>query len=276
MSEDRSTVEPPSWLERMAQVFSADPKDQGALLDQLRDARQSELLSPEVISIMEGAIEAADMQVREVMIPRSQMVCLKAEQTAERFLPRMIESGHSRFPVIGENLDEVLGILLAKDMLPFLLNPGQPIDLAKLMRPAIFVPESKRLNVLLNEFRTNRYHMAVVLDEYGGVAGLITIEDVLEQIVGDIEDETDVEEDLFIKPLAGEDFIVKALTPIEDFNEHFATDFSDEEFDTIGGILMQQFGHLPKRGEALALAGLNFKVINADNRRIRLLRVSPA
>ncbi len=266
-----------NWLDRLKQVFSNDPKNREELLNQLRDAEHSELLDSEALQIIEGAIQVADMQVREVMIPRSQMVCIRAEETPEQFLPALIESGHSRFPVIGDTKDEVLGVLLAKDLLPLILDKGsRRFAIKDLLRPATVIPESKRLNVLLHDFRTNRNHMAIVIDEYGGVAGLVTIEDVMEQIVGDIEDEYDVEEDSFIKPLNDGEYVVKALTPIEDFNEHFDSEFSEEEFDTIGGIVMQQFGHLPKRNETITIDNFSFQVLNADNRRIRLLRVTPA
>ena len=209
------------------------------------------------------------------MVPRSQMVSIKACQSPREFLPAILDAAHSRYPVIGESQDEVLGILLAKDLLPLVLQaPDQPFNLRELLRPATFVPESKRLNVLLREFRANRNHMAVVIDEYGGVAGLVTIEDVLEQIVGEIEDEHDVEEDSFIKPLPSGDFIVKALTPVEQFNEYFHSQFSTEDFDTLGGLVMNSFGHLPKRNETTEIGEFRIRVLNADSRRIHLLRVT--
>jgi magnesium and cobalt transporter len=203
------------------------------------------------------------------------MVVVKEDATLEELLPQIIESAHSRFPVIGENTDEVLGILLAKDLLPRLLKSDtEPFAVSELMRPCFVVPESKRLNVLLREFRQNRNHMAIVIDEYGGVAGLITIEDVLEEIVGEIEDETDTDEDEFIRKITDTEFFVKALTPIEDFNEYFETQLSDEEFDTIGGLVIQAFGHMPARGETTTFEGFRFKVIHADQRKIQSLRVS--
>ncbi len=266
-----------TWLERLRHVFSGDPQTRDELLDQLRDAEHSDLLDSEALRIIEGALQVSEMQVREIMIPRSQMVCVKSEDNPEQFLPEVIESAHSRFPVIGDTKDEILGIMLAKDLLPLILEDNRKnFDIKNHLRHAAVVPESKRLNVLLNDFRTNRNHMAIVIDEYGGVAGLVTIEDVLEQIVGDIEDEYDVDEDSFIKPLGNDEFVVKALTPIEDFNEHFKTTFSDEEFDTIGGIVMQKFGHLPKRNEKVSIDDFCFQILNADNRRIRLLRVTHA
>jgi magnesium and cobalt transporter len=216
------------------------------------------------------------MQVRDVMIPRSQMTMVQVNQTPREFLPVIISSAHSRFPVCGENPDEVLGILLAKDLLPYMLEGTlDQFDIRQCLRKATFIPESKRLNVLLNEFRGTRNHMAIVVDEYGGIAGLITIEDVLEQIVGEIEDEHDAEEDDGnIKPFDDNGYLVKALTPIEDFNAYFDVGFSDDEFDTIGGIVTQHFGHLPAKDESIVIEGFNFKVLSADNRRLRLLQVT--
>ncbi len=277
MSDDHSTEEHPTWVEKLTSFFHQDPKDRNALLGILRDAGSRGMLDDEALSIIEGAVQVADMQVREIMIPRSQMVCIDEDQEPEAFLPQIIASAHSRFPVIGDSKDEVIGILLAKDLLPLILNRSTKFNIKNHLRPATFIPESKRLNVLLREFRTNRNHMAIVIDEFGGVAGLVTIEDVLEQIVGDIEDETDVDEDTFIKPADDleHSFIVKALTPIAEFNEHFATKFPDDEFDTIGGIVMQEFGYMPTRNESVELSGMRFDVLNADGRRIRLLRVTP-
>ncbi|MBU2708398.1 CBS domain-containing protein [Zooshikella marina] len=283
MSDDRSSVNgtasAKTWLEKLTQAFSGDPKNRTELLDQLREAQSNQVLDPESLSIIEGAMQVSEMQVREIMIPRAQMECVELSQPPIEFIPQIIKTAHSRYPVIGENKDEVIGILLAKDLLSLALKDLQDTKdqfcLKDILRPATFVPESKRLIVLLNEFRTNRNHMAIVVDEYGGVSGLVTIEDVLEQIVGDIEDEHDVEEDYYIKQLNENNFIVKALTPIEDFNEHFQSQFSDKDYDTIGGIVMQNFGHLPKRSESVTIEGFEFQVLNADNRRIRLLRVTP-
>ncbi|MDD7805637.1 MAG: transporter associated domain-containing protein [Endozoicomonas sp. (ex Botrylloides leachii)] len=267
---------PPTWIEKVSRLFSQDPKNRNDIMTLLRESASKGMIDEEALSIIEGAVQVADMQVREVMIPRAQMVCVEEEQPPKDFLPKIIESAHSRFPVIADSKDEVTGILLAKDLLPMVLHHAK-FSIKDHVRPATFIPESKRLNVLLREFRTNRNHMAIVIDEFGGVAGLVTIEDVLEQIVGDIEDEHDIEEDNFIKPTNNVDkaCIVKALTPIEDFNEYFKTHFSSDEFDTIGGILMQQFGHMPQRNESVEMSGLRFDVLNADGRRIRLLRVSP-
>lgn len=239
MSEDRSSSGQKSWLGKITQAFTHEPKNRQELLQLLREAHQNKLLDAEALAIVEGAIQVADLQVRDIMVPRSQMISIKACQSPKEFLPAILDSAHSRYPVIGENLDEVIGILLAKDLLPLVLQtPDQPFNVRDLLRPATFVPESKRLNVLLREFRANHNHMAVVIDEYGGVAGLVTIEDVLEQIVGEIEDEHDIEEDSYIKPLPSGDFLIKALTPVENFNEFFDSNFSDDEFDTVGGLVM--------------------------------------
>ncbi len=279
MNEDRSSngQTSRSWLERLAQAFTDEPRNRDDLLELLRSAEKNNVLDTEALGIIEGAMQVSDKQVREIMIPRSQMVVVDSTQKPKEFLPQMIASTHSRFPVIGENADEVIGILLAKDLLPIALNDGlDSFDIRQHLRQAIFVPESKRLNVLLREFRDTRNHMAVVVDEYGGIAGLVTIEDVLEEIVGEIEDEyDDDEDDGFIRQFESNGYLVKALTPIEDFNEYFGCSFSDEEFDTIGGLVTQRFGHLPQRDELVDLGGFNFKVLNADNRRIRLLQVTP-
>ena len=275
MSEDRSSNGHKSWLERLTQAFVHEPRNRQELLELLREAQRNEVLDIEALAIIEGALQVADMQVRDIMIPRSQMTTIKASQTPREFLPAVIEAAHSRFPVIGESIDDVLGILLAKDLLPLLLEDNTDrFNIKDVLRPATCVPESKRLNVLLKEFRSTHNHMAVVIDEYGGVSGLITIEDVLEQIVGDIEDEHDIDDEDYIKELPTGDFLVKGLTPIEEFNDHFNTDFSDEEFDTFGGLVMNAFGHLPKRNEIVELDGFRVRILNADSRRVHLLRVS--
>ncbi|MFY1051653.1 HlyC/CorC family transporter [Ectopseudomonas khazarica] len=276
MSEDRSSNEQKSWFNKLTQAFAHEPRNRQELLEVLRDAHQNKLLDSEALTIVEGAIQVADLQVRDIMVPRSQMISIKANQTPREFLPAIIDAAHSRYPVIGESLDDVIGILLAKDLLPLILQGEQPsFNIKDLLRPATFVPESKRLNVLLREFRANHNHMAVVIDEYGGVAGLVTIEDVLEQIVGDIEDEHDVEEDGYIKPLPSGDYLIKALTPIDSFNETFDSEFSDDEYDTVGGLVMNAFGHLPKRNEVTEIGEFRFRVLNADSRRIHLLRLTP-
>ena len=264
-----------SWLDSL-KLFAGDPKNRKEIKHILREAEGRQIVDSDALSIMEGAIQVADMQVREIMIPRSQMVCVKAEQKPKEFLPQIIESAHSRFPVLGENDEEVLGILLAKDLLPLVLEESvDSFRLKDILRPVTFVPESKRLNVLLKEFRATRNHMAVVIDEYGGIAGLVTIEDVLEQIVGEIEDEHDFdEEDSFIKQVDDSTFMVKALTSIEDFNESFHTKFLDDEFDTIGGVIVDHFGRLPDCDETITIDDLEFKIVNANNRQIHLLQVT--
>lgn len=275
MNEDRSGTGHRSWLERIVQAFAHEPKSRQELLELLREAHENKVLDSEVLSIVEGAISVADLQVRDIMVPRSQIISIRAHQTPAEFLPAVIEAAHSRYPVIGDGPDDVLGLLLAKDLLPLLLDQARVFDFKTALRPATFVPESKRLNVLLREFRSTHSHMAIVVDEYGGVAGLVTIEDVLEQIVGEIEDEHDVEEESFIKSLPNGDFVVKALTPIETLNETLETRFADAEADTAGGLVMNRLGHLPKRNEETVIDDFRFRVLNADGRRIHLLRVTP-
>ncbi len=276
MNDDPSQPNTKNWFNKVKQLFSNEPLQKEDLIEQLRDAELHDILDNEVLHIMEGALGVSAMQARDIMIPRSQMVCISANESPEDFLLRILAAGHSRYPVIGESTDEVLGVLLAKDLLPLLLkkNVDATFDLKTILRPAIFVPESKRLTILLREFRTNKNHMAIIADEYGGVAGLVTIEDVLEEIVGDIEDEYDEDADIFIKPVSKKEFMVKALTPIDEFNHFFHANLSSEEFDTIGGLVMQQFGHLPKYNESVVFEGFCFKVSNADSRRVRLLNVS--
>lgn len=264
-----------SWLERISHAFLGEPQDREELLGLLRDAEQRKLLDSEALTMIERVLSVSEMQVRDIMIPRTQMVVIQQGARWEEMLPIIIESGHSRFPVVGENRDDVIGILLAKDLLTHVsLGGQQAFNVTHIMRPAVFIPESKRLNVLLREFRASRNHMAIVVDEYGGVAGLVTIEDVLEQIVGDIADEHDIDEDIFIKKQGDNAYLLKALTPIEEFNEYFGTDFSDEEFDTIGGLVMQPFGHLPKPGETIQIGRFTFRVLHSDSLRIHLLHLT--
>ena len=276
MKEGRSSsAETKSWLERISQAFNnGDPKDRDELTDVIREAEQKNIIDTDALSMIEGVMQVADMQVRDVMIPRSQMVVIQEDHTPEEFLPTVLETAHSRFPVIGDNRDEIVGILLAKDLLShFASAEREKFNIRDVMRMPVFIPESKRLNVLLKDFRSNRVHMAIVVDEYGGVSGLVTIEDVLEQIVGEIEDEYDFDEDSYILPHKNNNFSVKALTPIEDFNEYFNVEFSDEEFDTIGGLVMNSFGRLPKRGEKTTIGDFEFTVLRADTRRIHLLQL---
>lgn len=283
MNEDRPSTNGSShqrsWLDRLS-LLLGEPRDREQLVELLRDAQRRNLIDADALTMIEGVLQVAEMQVRDIMIPRSQMVVLERSAPPEAWLPVVIESGHSRFPVIGESRDEVLGIVLAKDLLRYFAETcnGRAFDVREILRPAVFIPESKRLNVLLREFREKRYHMAVVVDEYGGIAGLVTIEDVLEEIVGDIEDETDDAEQDMIRELEDNRFLVAALTPVEDFNEFFNSGLSEEEFDTIGGILLQAFGQFPKVGESIAIDNLTFTVVDGDKRQIRQLevQVSPA
>jgi len=263
-----------SWLERLGQALQGDLKDRDELLEILQDAEKNNLINNDALNMIEGVLGVSDMQVRDIMIPRSQMVVVERDADMEENLKTVVESAHSRFPAVGESRDEIIGILLAKDLLPyFVQNEGDKIKFRDMLRPAIFIPESKRLNVLLKEFRTNRNHMAIVVDEYGGVAGLVTIEDVIEQIVGDIEDEHDFNEDTYIFEHRDGEYTVKAITPIEEFNEYFEADISKEEFDTIGGLVMSSFGHMPKRGETIDIESFRFRVLRASNRQIHLLNV---
>jgi magnesium and cobalt transporter len=263
-----------SWFERLSDMLIREPKDRAQLMEVLRDAEEREILSSDMLSMIESVLQVSEMHVREVMIPKSQMVVINRNDTLESILPVIIESAHSRFPVIEEESDDVVGILLAKDVLRYFFNRDKTeFNVGDILRPAVFVPQSKRLDVLLREFRVKRNHMAIVIDEYGLVAGLVTIEDVLEQIVGDIEDEYDTDEEDDIKKHTDNSYTVKATTPIETFNDYFKTDFSDEEFDTIGGLVLKDFGHLPKRGEVIKIDHYRFKVLHSDNRRIHLLEV---
>ena len=263
-----------SWLDRLTQMVTGTPYTRADLEGLLKLAADNEVIDEDAKTIMEGALIVGEMQARDVMIPRAQMVVIRDGATLSDVLPQIIHTGHSRYPVIGESTDDILGILLAKDLLPFVLNPDAKFDLNALLRPAVIVPESKRLNVLLREFRQARNHMAIVIDEYGGVAGLVTIEDVLEEIVGEIEDETDSDEEIQIRKLTEDSYFVQAVTPVEDFNDAFDVEFSDEEFDTIGGLVLQAFGRLPARNETINFSGFEFRVINSDQRKLNSLRVT--
>jgi len=262
------------WLKRLQQQMSGEPQDRDALLVELREASERGLLDADALEMLEGVIAVGDLQVRDIMVPRSQMTVVARDAGIDELVPIVVESGHSRFPVLGEDRDQVIGILLAKDLLRhYAENATGDFDIREVIRPAVFVPESKRLNVLLKEFRKNRHHMAIVVDEYGGVAGLVTIEDVIEQIVGDIADEYDVEEDQPIRRDGERQYTVRALTRIAEFNEYFGTQYSDSEFDTIGGLVAHGFGRVPRRGDSLKLEDLEFRVLRADRRRIDLLKV---
>jgi magnesium and cobalt transporter len=262
------------WLKRLTQGLAAEPQDRAELLTLLHDAGERGLVDSDALSMIEGVLEVSDLQVRDIMVPRAQMVFIRRDERAAAILPKVVESGHSRFPVMDEDRDDIVGILLAKDLLRLTVEKREPFDIREFMRPALFVPESKRLNVLLREFRRNRNHMAIVVDEYGGVSGLVTIEDVIEQIVGEIDDEYDVEDDQNIRRDAERQFTVRGVTRIAEFNEYFGAQLSEEQgFDTVAGLVMKQLGHLPRRGESAAIDGFEFRVLRADRRRIEALRV---
>jgi magnesium and cobalt transporter len=274
MNDDRSErPDKPTLLERLSAFLTREPEDREELLELLHGAFEHKLLDADALSMIEGVLQVSEMTVGDIMIPRAQMDVVSIDDEPAEFLPIVLETKHSRFPVIGENKDDVVGILLAKELLNFYRDPGS-FSLRDTLRPAVFVPESKRLNVLLRDFRANRNHIAIVVDEYGGVSGLVTIEDVLEQIVGDIEDEYDFDEseDNIIDEANGR-FRVKAQTEIADFNAHFGTDFADDEFDTVGGLVLQAFGRLPKRGETTTIGDFRFRVVRADSRRLYTLQV---
>ena len=263
-----------SWIRKLLNVLFRKSQTRGNLESLIVDAAENEVIDNDAKDIIVGAMQVSEMHARDIIVPRTQMKVIAVDSKLEDILPLIIQSAHSRYPVVGENPDDILGILLAKDLLPQILDPKNAgFDVRELMRPTLFVPESKRLNVLLREFRQNRNHMAIVIDEYGGVAGLITIEDVLEEIVGEIEDETDTKEDPFIRKIASENYFVSALTPIEDFNEYFEVNFSDGEFDTIGGLVSHAFGYMPTRNEITEIQGFKFKVITADQRKIHSLHM---
>ncbi|HZI85065.1 MAG TPA: transporter associated domain-containing protein [Casimicrobiaceae bacterium] len=272
-SADRDERGRPTLLERLSAFLTREPEDREELLALLHGAFERKLLDADALSIIEGALQVSEMTVRDIMIPRAQMDVVSIDEDPAQFIPFVLETRHSRFPVVGENKDDVVGILLAKELLNYYANP-EGFNLHDTLRPAVFVPESKRLNVLLREFRANRNHIAIVVDEYGGVSGLVTIEDVLEQIVGDIEDEYDFDEaEDNIIPEGGGRYRVKAQTEIANFNSMLGAGFSEEEFHTIGGVVLQAFGRLPKRGETTTIENFRFKVVRADSRRIYTLEV---
>ena len=277
MSEGSPASSKRTLLEWVSGLFSDEPSDRSELMEMLREASERQIMDAEALNIIFGALQVSDMQARDIMIPRTQLVYLKAGDAPDVLLPTIIESQHSRYPVIGDDLNDIKGILHAKDLLPLILSKDlDHFDIKDCIRPATVVPESKRLNVLLQDFRNTRNHMAVVVDEYGHVSGVVTIEDVLEQIVGEIEDEHDIDEEGFIKQLDSHTFNVKATTAVDDFNEYFGVSLDEEEFDTVGGLVLKAFGHLPDRGEVVELDNLRFKVLNADSRRLRLLQVERA
>lgn len=270
---NHKSINKPSLLERLSNFLLREPEDREQLVGLLHSAYENSLMDADSLAMIEGVLQVSEMQVRDIMIPRSQMDVIDITDPPEVFIPNVIETAHSRFPVIEGNKNDVIGILLAKDLLRY--YAGDDFEVRDMLRPAVFIPEAKRLNVLLKEFRSSRNHIAIVVDEYGGVAGMVTIEDVLEQIVGDIEDEYDYDEDEdnIIQNADGQ-FRVKALTEIADFNEIIGTSFSDEEFSTIGGLVVSKFGHLPKRNEEVSFNGIHVKVLRADSRRLHSILVS--
>ena len=277
MSEDQSSdgSGTKTWMGRISRVFSSEPRDREELKELINDSFAKGILDGEAVAMIDGALAVSEMQVRDAMVPRSHMIVISLETTMEEFLPTVLESGHSRFPVIGEDRDEVEGILLAKDLLRFYAEENGPFDLKALLRPAVVIPESKRLNMLLRDFRASRNHMAIVVDEYGGVSGLITIEDVLEEIVGEIDDEHDEEEEAPILELGNNKYRIDALAEIEELNGTFNCDLSDEDYDTVGGLLLAEFGRVPEMGEEVVLAErFHFRVTAADNRRIVMLEMN--
>lgn len=259
------------WLN---QLFSSEPQNRDELITLIREAQENQLIDPDTLDMIEGVMDIAEQRVRDIMIPRTQIVPIKLNYTLTECLNIIFEYGHSRYPVISDDRDHIEGILLAKDLLIFMQQGNESFDLKKILRPAVIVPEGKRVDHMLKEFRMQRYHMAIAIDEFGGVSGLVTIEDILELIVGDIEDEYDEIEDRNIRKLSPSVFTVKALTTIEDFNEIFSTNFSDEDVDTVGGLVMQYFGRLPVKGETVTIEGYQFKVALADKRRIIQLHVT--
>lgn len=275
MNEDPSDASSPgqrSWFDRISSVLLGEPKSQDELIVLLREAQQRNILDLDALTMIEGVLDVAETRVRDVMVPRPQMQMVNVNWSLDKLLAKAIESGHSRFPVMEDGRDDIIGILIVKDLLRYFSEHGQSVQLRDILRPAKFIPESKRLNTLLKEFRSTRLHMAIVVDEYGGVSGLITIEDVLEQIVGEIDDEHDDDEE-FIRRLDGERFTVKALTPVEDFNEYFSANLSDERADTMGGLIITELGRVPCRGDEVTLERYKFKVLGADNRRVHLLEM---
>jgi magnesium and cobalt transporter len=265
------------WLRRITQQIAGEPQDREDIVQLLREASERGLIDADAQGMLEGVLDVAELQVRDIMVPRAQMVIVRRDDPPARILPVVVESGHSRFPVMDESRDDIVGILLAKDLLR-LSGSGkrERFDIREYMRPAVFIPESKRLNVLLKEFRRNRNHMAIVVDEYSGVSGLVTIEDVIEQIIGEIDDEFDVEDDQNIRKEAERQFIVRGVTRLEEFNEYFGTQLTEEGVDTVAGLVMQKLGRLPRRGETLNLDGLELRIVRADRRRIDALRVISA
>ena len=277
MTDEQSSIDPrpKSWIDKIAQVFSDEPTDTNSLLELLRNAAQDQVLDGQALSMIEGALQVSSMQVKDIMIPRPKVVSVPVDTPTEEIVRLVSQSSHSRLPVLGESVDDIKGILLAKDLLQVNLeNHNENFEIRNIIRPVTFVSEDKKLNILLKEFRETRQHMAIVNDEYGSMCGIVTIEDVLEQIVGDIEDETDIDDEDYIREFDKKNHIVKALTPLSEFNEYFRTSFSDEEFSTIGGLVIQEFGRIPERGEITSVGPFQVTVLNADSRQIKLIKVN--
>ena len=277
MTDEQSSIDPrpKSWIDKIAQVFSDEPTDTNSLLELLRNAAQDQVLDGQALSMIEGALQVSSMQVKDIMIPRPKVVSVPADTPTAEIVRLVSQSSHSRLPVLGESVDDIKGILLAKDLLQVNLEShNENFEIRNIIRPVTFVSEDKRLNILLKEFRETRQHMAIVNDEYGSMCGIVTIEDVLEQIVGDIEDETDIDDEDYIREFDKKNHIVKALTPLSEFNEYFRTNFSDEEFSTIGGLVIQEFGRIPERGEITSVGPFQVTVLNADSRQIKLIKVN--
>lgn len=267
---------PKGWIDKLKDTFNPEPQNTEELVDVISEAQQNEIIDPQTREMIEGVISVNNIKVREIMIPRAQMITINVDADVSEFLPQVISSAHSRFPVISEDKDHIEGILLAKDLLAYGFDNSRTLELKDILREAVIVPESKRVDILLKEFRQQRYHMAIVVDEYGGVSGLVTIEDILELIVGEIEDEHDEEENAIdgIRPLNKHTYSVKALTEVEDFNSFFESDFRPEEADTIGGIVLKGFGHMPETGEKIKINGFEFKITHSDKRRLLQLKVT--
>lgn len=273
MAEADTSGSTKGWFDRLINAFSADPQSEEQLIELLRDFHQNQIIGADELFMIEGVLQVSDMQVRDIMIPRGQMTVLEHSSSLKQIIDKVTESGHSRFPVIDDDKDDIVGILLAKDLLQLSLTDQVSFEINDYIRPAAFIPESKRLSVLLKEFRANRRHMAMIVDEYGGVSGLVTIEDVLEQIVGKIDDEHDEEDEVDIRQHGSNRFSVRALTPLDDFNGYFNSEFFSEEVETIGGYLLGHIGHLPARGESIDLENFSFRVLSADSRRVHLYQV---
>lgn len=264
-----------SWFERLSHILIRDPQNREELIDVLRECAEEDVLGKDALEMIEGVLAVSELQVRDVMVPRPHMTVIDSDSDLQELLPTIIASGHSRFPVVEENKDEVIGILFAKDLLKYFFETDkkEAFHLQHFIRPAIFTPESKRVDILLKEFRQNRNHMAIVVDEYGGVSGLVTIEDILEEIVGEIADEHDATEDICITKQNDHTYTVKGLTPIDEFNDFFAAQLDEEEFDTIGGLVMHSLGHMPKDEETVTIDNFHFRVLHSEKRRIQLLEV---